>query len=34
MVEKKSKSPDEDKSLADSKALIPTLRDFKKLLSL
>ena len=30
MVEKKSKSPDEDKSLADSKALIPTLRDFKK----
>lgn len=27
-VGKKSKSPDEDKSLADSKALIPTLRDF------
>lgn len=30
IVEKKSKSPDEDKSLADSKALIPTLKDFKK----
>ena len=29
VVEKKSKSPDEDKSLADSKALIPTLKDFK-----
>jgi hypothetical protein len=28
-IEKKSKSPDEDKSLADSKALIPTLTDFK-----
>ena len=28
MVEKKSDSPDEDKSLADSKALIPTLEDF------
>ena len=28
-IEKKSKSPDEDKSLADSKALLPTLRDFK-----
>lgn len=27
-VGKKLKSPDEDKSLADSKALIPTLRDF------
>ncbi len=27
-VEKKSKSPDEDKSLADSKALLPTLKDF------
>ncbi len=26
VVEKKSKSPDEDKSLANSKALIPTLR--------
>ena len=26
---KKSKSPDEDKSLADSKALLPTLKDFK-----
>ena len=30
VVEKKSKSPDEDKSLADSKALVPTLKDFKK----
>ncbi len=30
IVEKKSKSPDEDKSLADSKALIPTLKDFKE----
>lgn len=29
-VDKKSKSPDEDKSLADSKALIPTLKDFKE----
>lgn len=29
VVEKKAKSPDEDKSLADSKALLPTLRDFK-----
>ena len=28
MMEKKSDSPDEDKSLADSKALIPTLKDF------
>ena len=28
VVEKKSDSPDEDKSLADSKALIPTLKDF------
>ena len=28
-IEKKSKSPDEDKSLADSKALLPTLKDFK-----
>ena len=28
IVEKKSDSPDEDKSLADSKALIPTLKDF------
>ncbi len=27
-VGKKSKSPDEDKSLADSKALLPTLKDF------
>jgi hypothetical protein len=27
-VKKKSKSPDEDKSLADAKALIPTLTDF------
>ena len=27
-VEKKSDSPDEDKSLADSKALIPVLKDF------
>ena len=26
VVEKKSKSPDEDKSLADSKALLPTLK--------
>ncbi len=30
IVEKKPKSPDEDKSLADSKALIPTLKDFKE----
>ncbi len=30
VVEKKAKSPDEDKSLADSKALLPTLKDFKK----
>lgn len=30
VVEKKSKSLDEDKSLADSKALIPTLKDFRK----
>ena len=30
IVEKKSKSPDEDKALADSKALIPTLKDFKE----
>ena len=29
VVEKKEKSPDEDKSLADSKALPPTLKDFK-----
>lgn len=29
-VDKKSKSPDEDKSLADSKVLIPTLKDFKE----
>lgn len=28
VVEKKSDSPDEDKSLADSKALIPVLKDF------
>ena len=28
IVGKKSDSPDEDKSLADSKALIPTLKDF------
>lgn len=28
LVEKKSDSPDEDKSLADSKALIPVLEDF------
>ena len=28
LVEKKSDSPDEDKSLADSKALIPVLKDF------
>ena len=28
IVAKKSDSPDEDKSLADSKALIPTLKDF------
>jgi hypothetical protein len=28
VVEKKSDSPEEDKSLADSKALIPTLEDF------
>ena len=28
IVEKKSDSPDEDKSLADAKALIPTLKDF------
>ena len=28
IVEKKSDSPDEDKSLADSKALFPTLKDF------
>ena len=28
IVEKKSDSPDEDKSLSDSKALIPTLKDF------
>ena len=30
IVEKKSGSPDEDKSLADSKALIPALKDFFK----
>ena len=30
IVEKKEKSPDEDKSLADAKALIPTLDDFFK----
>ena len=29
VVEKKAKSTDEDKSLADSKALLPTLKDFK-----
>ncbi|ADK16901.1 hypothetical protein CLJU_c38760 [Clostridium ljungdahlii DSM 13528] len=28
VVEKKSNSPDEDKSLGDSKALIPVLKDF------
>lgn len=28
MVDKKSDSPDEDKSLADSKTLVPTLQDF------
>ena len=28
VVGKKSDSPDEDKSLADSKALIPVLKDF------
>lgn len=30
IVEKKTDSPDEDKSLADSKALIPVLKDFIK----
>lgn len=30
LIEKKSDSPDEDKSLADAKALIPTLNDFFK----
>lgn len=30
MIEKKTDSPDEDKSLADSKALIPVLKDFFK----
>lgn len=30
VIEKKSKSPDEDKSLSDSKALIPVLQDFFK----
>lgn len=30
VVEKKSKSPDEDKSLADSKALLPTLKDSRR----
>ena len=29
VIEKKAKSPDEYKSLADSKALLPTLKDFK-----
>ena len=29
LVEKKAKPPDEYKSLADSKALLPTLKDFK-----
>jgi len=29
VVKKKAKSPDEYKSLADSKALLPTLKDFK-----
>ena len=29
VVEKKAKSPDEHKSLADSKALLPTLKNFK-----
>ena len=28
VIDKKSDSPDEDKSLADSKALIPVLKDF------
>lgn len=28
IIEKKSNSPDEDKSLADSKALVPVLKDF------
>ena len=28
VIEKKTNSPDEDKSLADSKALIPVLTDF------
>ena len=30
VIEKKSDSPDEDKSIADAKALIPTLKDFFK----
>jgi hypothetical protein len=30
VIEKKTNSPDEDKSLADSKALIPVLTDFFK----
>lgn len=30
IIEKKSDSPDEDKFLADSKALIPVLKDFLK----
>ena len=30
VVEKKAKSHDEDKSLADSKVLIPTIKDFKE----
>lgn len=30
IIEKKSDSPDEDKSLSDSKALIPVLTDFKE----
>lgn len=30
VVGKKSKSPDEDKTIADSKALLPTLKDFKE----
>ena len=34
VVEKKSKSSDEDKSLANLKALIPTLKDFKEQLPL
>ena len=29
-IEKKSDSPDDDKCLADAKALIPTLKDFSR----